>query len=374
VLRPPDDEGGPPSRRAWIGAALVLVLVVGATASTSAVARRASAGSLAVLALAAGAAVVAGPLAHAAVAGALAVDLVLLGVAMHAGIDPAAVARVRRELADAREALAADGAGASLDRVLAVPTLVGAGWASLEHVRLLQGWNVLVPRTASRLLGTVAPGDYEFGLVRDPALFSAADQALDLLRCGLVLVPVAPFRDPAWAAAFDGSRWQPVRETAGWRMLANRRVRPVGWMVHHLRTVTTDDAVAIVHGRRGAFDPATEALASATDVPALDPAPPSAEPVRLIAYDDDALALEVEAASRGLLVTSELAYPGWTATVDGTPAPLLEVDAGLRAVVVPAGSHAVVFTYRPRLARLGMALGAAAALGLAAAVVVARRP
>ena len=59
---------------------------------------------------------------------------------------------------------------------------------------------------------------------------------------------------------------------------------------------------------------------------------------------------------------------GWTATVDGRPAPLLQANLGAMAVAVGAGEHEVRFAYTPAGLRLGAALTVA---GLAGCVVLA---
>ena len=43
------------------------------------------------------------------------------------------------------------------------------------------------------------------------------------------------------------------------------------------------------------------------------------------------MALDVQADGDGLLVLSEVWYPGWRATVNGVETPVLNVNGGLRA-------------------------------------------
>ena len=71
--------------------------------------------------------------------------------------------------------------------------------------------------------------------------------------------------------------------------------------------------------------------------------------------------LAVRAPAERLLVMADTLTAGWTARVDGEPAPLLRADGAYRAVRVPAGEHFVELRYRPPGLRTGAAL---AGLGL----------
>ena len=68
-------------------------------------------------------------------------------------------------------------------------------------------------------------------------------------------------------------------------------------------------------------------------------------------------------------------YPGWEATVDGIPTPILRANYAFRAVRVPAGISVVEFRYRPRSVWLGAAitLGSLAAVATYSAVALGRR-
>lgn len=75
-------------------------------------------------------------------------------------------------------------------------------------------------------------------------------------------------------------------------------------------------------------------------------------------------AVRVRATGRALLVLNDLFAPGWTATVDGRPAPIVRTNAVVRGVWVEPGAHEVRFRYRtPGLAAgWGVALGGLAVL------------
>ena len=50
----------------------------------------------------------------------------------------------------------------------------------------------------------------------------------------------------------------------------------------------------------------------------------------------------------GVLVFSEVYYPGWTATIDGEPAELGRVDYLLRALQIKPGKHQVELAFFPK--------------------------
>ncbi|MEO8169197.1 MAG: YfhO family protein, partial [bacterium] len=58
-----------------------------------------------------------------------------------------------------------------------------------------------------------------------------------------------------------------------------------------------------------------------------------------------------------LLVLSEIYYPaGWEAYIDGAETEIYKTNYILRSVIVPAGSHEVVFKFEPKLYALGYTL------------------
>ena len=79
------------------------------------------------------------------------------------------------------------------------------------------------------------------------------------------------------------------------------------------------------------------------------PEGPRAEPraARIDLYTANEVIVDVDASAPGYLVLSDSWSPGWTATVDDTPAEVLRANVAFRAVPVPAGRHTIRFRFRP---------------------------
>jgi len=85
-------------------------------------------------------------------------------------------------------------------------------------------------------------------------------------------------------------------------------------------------------------------------------------PVRSMSWSPQRIALEAD--GPGLLILSEVMYPGWQVWVDGYQASIKTVTGLLRGVILEAGRHQVVFVFRPRTVFLGIGLGLIGWLGV----------
>ena len=74
----------------------------------------------------------------------------------------------------------------------------------------------------------------------------------------------------------------------------------------------------------------------------------TASVVTITAYEPNCLTYDVNSGKGGVLVFSEVYYPGWTATIDGEPVELGRVDYLLRAMQVKPGRHEVVLSFFPK--------------------------
>ena len=99
--------------------------------------------------------------------------------------------------------------------------------------------------------------------------------------------------------------------------------------------------------------------------------------ITLTAYEPNELTYKLASRDGGVVVLSEIYYPGWTATLDGKDIPIGRADYVLRALRVPAGQHTLVLKFDPQSLHTTEAVAYAALavmlLALAAAVAVSLR-
>ena len=119
-----------------------------------------------------------------------------------------------------------------------------------------------------------------------------------------------------------------------------------GWFVDKINYVA--DANAEYSGV-GKIDVRHEAVADKKFEAALGQAKAndSTATVKLDKYEPNNLQYTVNSKNGGVVVFSEIYYPGWTATIDGQPAELGRVNYILRAVSVKPGKHTVVLDFHP---------------------------
>jgi hypothetical protein len=122
---------------------------------------------------------------------------------------------------------------------------------------------------------------------------------------------------------------------------------PPVWVVAQVEVM--DDVAALARIHEPDFDPRAEAL---LDSPLACQGDGSGE-AEIVRYEENRVEARVQGGG-GLLIFSEVDYPGWRASVDGKPAQLVCADYVLRAVCVPEGNHQVALTYDPPLFKIGL--------------------
>lgn len=177
------------------------------------------------------------------------------------------------------------------------------------------------------------------------SLSLAEDLQLDATLWGLLnvryLVTDHQQRDP-------GPGWELIGQarTEGPLLFENSELLPRTFVVYE--TVVDDDPL-----RLRDIDVASQAL---VDRPIPELVGVTGEPVPATIVSESALRIEIQATTSqpGLLVLSDSYFPGWTATVNGSPREIHRVDIALRGVLLPSGEHTVVFEYQPRWFQVGV--------------------
>jgi len=196
-------------------------------------------------------------------------------------------------------------------------------------------------------------------------LHGADSRVLDLLGVRYLLAPPEFPVDPA--------HWDHVADTTA-PLYRNRREQPRAALVDGYVIAAADARRRL---RDGAIDVRRDALLDAD--PALADRPEraaSADAVgtaRIATYEHERVTIDTDAPGRRLLVLSDTWFPGWRATVDGTPTPILRANVAFRAVPLSPGRHRVVFEYAPASFRNGAAITGVALLLIAGWTALAER-
>jgi hypothetical protein len=162
--------------------------------------------------------------------------------------------------------------------------------------------------------------------------------------------------DPPWPVAAEGT-WGASRFV----IQRNPSAMPRAYVVPRV-TVLPDDP-RVVLSSMADLDPRRSVVMTADPLAGLAPGP--RQPFTAAGWtsvDPDRPSLVVTTRAPGLLVLADTWMPGWAATVDGRPAPVLRGNHAQRVVPLPdPGRHAIVLRYHPPGLVLGRVVSLASA-------------
>ncbi len=197
-------------------------------------------------------------------------------------------------------------------------------------------------------------------------------------------------RDPKFV-----DRWN---TTEDWRLLRNDRAYPRAWIVHSARIVAPvpslrrstalenlmlelvyqADSLWKMKSRPMVYDPRQVAWVETDDASALlktlsNRPSDASETAKVVVLEDERVEIDVKLDSPGIVVLSDIYFPGWEMTIDRKPAPILKTNHMMRGALVPSGPHRLVYRYRPKSVVSGFALSGIGLIGLIATAIWARR-
>ncbi|MEP7059586.1 MAG: YfhO family protein [Actinomycetota bacterium] len=139
-------------------------------------------------------------------------------------------------------------------------------------------------------------------------------------------------------------------------------------------TVSPDENRALAAVLDPSFNPASSVVLEAdpgitATAPAPFTPPATRAPPVYVESDPEHIRLDVSATQPSIVLVRDSYDPGWSATVDGRPAPLLAADYVMQGVPVEPGHHIIELTYRDSAITTGLRASAAAWGSLFAALV-----
>lgn len=212
----------------------------------------------------------------------------------------------------------------------------------------LRSVNGADPLAPDSYLATVGDMDYRGAIDEPEALLDERSHLLDVLRVSLVVRA-----DPRGGHRFVTGARQPALDDA--------------YLVARARRLDEVGARAAVRGEID-LDPRAEVVLEApcTTCPtAAGATPPGIVGRRR--WGPSSVDVSIRAESDAMLVISQAWAPGWSAEVDGRPAPVLRANGVVQAVPVPRGARTVELRFRPPGLDLGLAASATTAVGLVVA-------
>jgi len=174
-------------------------------------------------------------------------------------------------------------------------------------------------------------------------------ELLDMASVRTVLLRVfgMPSREPPF---------RPLGTYGRWTLYENPRAFPRAYTIDRARFVP-DDAAALDLLITPGIDARQEVVLVGDAVRELGAGPAdSLREARIVRDDPEHVTVEARSDLTSVVVLTDPIAPGWRATVNGRPAPVLAANQLGRAVVVPAGENRVDFVYHAPLLPAGLAV------------------
>jgi len=127
----------------------------------------------------------------------------------------------------------------------------------------------------------------------------------------------------------------------------NRRCLPRAFTVRRVKPAEGIGEIGREFVSSG-FDPSETAFVSPSDAGRIGGAEFATGTAHITRYEGGEVRIDAAFAGTGFLVLADQYYPRWRAYVDGRETAICKVNGLLRGIVVPPGSHSIMFAYRPR--------------------------
>jgi len=192
----------------------------------------------------------------------------------------------------------------------------------------------------------IAPG---FGET-DLAMNKSRLKVLDLLGVKYILDRK---ENASSQKTFPLERFSLVFEQDGWKVFENKKALPRAFLVSsYLVAKSPQDFEKLFFAKD--FDPSkTIVLEKNLQNQHFNDSNHRSD-VQIISYTPNEIKLKTNADGNSLLFLSDTYFPGWKAYVDTHETRVYKANYSFRAIVVPSGSHKIIYVYEPESFSLGL--------------------
>ncbi len=158
-----------------------------------------------------------------------------------------------------------------------------------------------------------------------------------------------------------------IASAEGLSVYENKNARPRAFLVGEaIRTSDQEAALSVMSGEK--FDP-SKTVVFERDYQ-IHSSPQITGEAGIIEDRRNRVVIKTRCEQDGILVLSDNFYPGWKASIDGSPIEIMKANVTMRAVRVPAGEHVVSFEFAPTSLRVSIYASLAALVIVAGALVL----
>lgn len=223
-----------------------------------------------------------------------------------------------------------------------------------------EGYDSLHDHRYGQLLFAASNGRVQTNLSRSDAVLERAPDVnrtftaqtnrlrlLELLGVRYIIdrdeeAPRASYQDPK---RFDSKMFAKVWQEDLWRIFEFQRALPRAWLVGKVFIASSDQEV-VDRILDTSFD-LRKTVVVQEPLTGDTLAESAVGSARITQYQSRRVVIETVADATQLLVLTDTFFPGWKAHVDGLQVKIYRTNFAFRGVVVPGGTHTVVFSYEP---------------------------
>ena len=135
-----------------------------------------------------------------------------------------------------------------------------------------------------------------------------------------------------------------IFEDSSYRIFKNTNALPHAFVASNF-TVVPDDQKKITTILSKSFNPAHTVILGKN--PGFTASASNSGSATITSYSPNRVSITAETQNKSVLVLLDNNYPGWKATIDGKQTPILTANYSFRGVVLPSGTHKIVFSFEP---------------------------